>query len=187
MGMYRVTVNDNETYLVVMKNIFSPRLLVHKKYDLKVRKPSFQDFIWYYHISHWPVKETEWDRKWHKSTDFQGSTVQREASDKEKSKELPTLKDNDFVNDNMVLYIGDESKEELLSTLQADVDVSIGEQCSPILWFESRLTLSSAMTKVRYNAVTYRRKSYSNKHVKWSDILISVIYYCARQLKRAPI
>lgn len=37
LGMYRITVNDNETYMVVMKNIFSPRLNVHKKYDLKVR------------------------------------------------------------------------------------------------------------------------------------------------------
>ena len=37
LGMYRITVNDNETYLVVMKNIFSPRLNIHKKYDLKVR------------------------------------------------------------------------------------------------------------------------------------------------------
>ena len=36
LGMYRVTVNDAETYLVVMKNVFSPRLNIHKKYDLKV-------------------------------------------------------------------------------------------------------------------------------------------------------
>ncbi len=41
LGMYRVTVNDTETYLVVMKNVFSPRLNIHKKYDLKVRTQSF--------------------------------------------------------------------------------------------------------------------------------------------------
>lgn len=34
--MYRITVNDAETYLVVMRNVFSPRLSIHKKYDLKV-------------------------------------------------------------------------------------------------------------------------------------------------------
>jgi 1-phosphatidylinositol-5-phosphate 4-kinase len=86
MGMYRVTVNDNETYLVVMKNIFSPRLNVHKKYDLK------------------------------------GSTVSREASDKEKAKELPTFKDNDFINEGIKIDVGDEPKEELINMLQADVD-----------------------------------------------------------------
>lgn len=34
--MYRLTVNDAETYMVVMRNVFSPRLTIHKKYDLKV-------------------------------------------------------------------------------------------------------------------------------------------------------
>ena len=42
LGMYRTTVNDQETYLLVMRNVFSPRLVIHKKYDLKVR--SCQDF-----------------------------------------------------------------------------------------------------------------------------------------------
>lgn len=32
---------------------------------------------------------------------FSGSTVDREASEKEREKELPTLKDNDFVNEQM--------------------------------------------------------------------------------------
>lgn len=36
LGMYRLTVNDVETYMVVMRNVFSPRLPIHKKYDLKV-------------------------------------------------------------------------------------------------------------------------------------------------------
>jgi len=55
---------------------------------------------------------------------FKGSTVARQASDKEKQKELPTFKDNDFVNDGIMIYIGKESKERLESTLKADVDVS---------------------------------------------------------------
>ncbi|THD19875.1 Phosphatidylinositol 5-phosphate 4-kinase type-2 beta, partial [Fasciola hepatica] len=36
LGLYRLTVNDQETYILVMRNVFSPRLTVHKKYDLKV-------------------------------------------------------------------------------------------------------------------------------------------------------
>ncbi|VDN12594.1 unnamed protein product [Dibothriocephalus latus] len=37
LGMYRVTVNDQESYLLAMRNVFSPRVTIHKKYDLKVR------------------------------------------------------------------------------------------------------------------------------------------------------
>ena len=56
---------------------------------------------------------------------FQGSTVARQASDKEKQKELPTYKDNDFINDGVMINIGKEAKERLESTLKADVDVSV--------------------------------------------------------------
>ncbi|XP_035765141.1 phosphatidylinositol 5-phosphate 4-kinase type-2 gamma [Neolamprologus brichardi] len=35
LGMYRVTVDSEETYLMVMRNMFSHRLVVHRKYDLK--------------------------------------------------------------------------------------------------------------------------------------------------------
>lgn len=38
LGMYRVSVDNEETYLIVMRNMFSHRLVVHRKYDLKVRK-----------------------------------------------------------------------------------------------------------------------------------------------------
>jgi 1-phosphatidylinositol-5-phosphate 4-kinase len=34
LGMYRITVENKETYFVVMENIFG-RLKIHKKYDLK--------------------------------------------------------------------------------------------------------------------------------------------------------
>ncbi|PVD30502.1 hypothetical protein C0Q70_09769 [Pomacea canaliculata] len=86
LGMYRLTVNDVETYMVVMRNVFSPRLPIHKKYDLK------------------------------------GSTVDRQASEKEKAKELPTLKDNDFVNDGAVINIGPKEKDRILNILQKDVE-----------------------------------------------------------------
>lgn len=36
LAMYRVTVESEDTYLLVMRNVFSHRLHVHKKYDLKV-------------------------------------------------------------------------------------------------------------------------------------------------------
>ncbi|XP_078321321.1 phosphatidylinositol 5-phosphate 4-kinase type-2 alpha-like [Crassostrea virginica] len=86
LGMYRITVNDTETYLVVMRCVFSPRLTIHKKYDLK------------------------------------GSTVDRSASDKEKAKELPTYKDNDFLSDGASIQIGADSKERLMAMLKQDVE-----------------------------------------------------------------
>lgn len=86
LGMYRLTVDGVEHYLVVMRNVFSNHLQIHRKFDLK------------------------------------GSTVDREASDKEREKDLPTLKDNDFVKEGMKIYIGDDAKEKLLETLTADVE-----------------------------------------------------------------
>ena len=88
--MYRLTVDSVESYLVVMRNIFSNHLRVHKKYDLK------------------------------------GSTVDREASQKEREKDHPTFKDNDFLNDGAKIHIGEEAKEKLMKTLQADVEFLSG-------------------------------------------------------------
>jgi 1-phosphatidylinositol-5-phosphate 4-kinase len=86
LAMYRLTVDNIETYMVVMRNVFSAHMRVHKKYDLK------------------------------------GSTVDREASEKEREKSLPTLKDNDFLVDQLKIYIGEEAKEKLLETLAADAE-----------------------------------------------------------------
>ncbi|XP_057367020.1 phosphatidylinositol 5-phosphate 4-kinase type-2 alpha-like [Daphnia carinata] len=86
LGMYRLTVDGVENYLVVTRNVFSNRLPLHRKYDLK------------------------------------GSTVDREASEKEKEKELPTLKDNDFVKDGTKVVIGEDARERLMETLTADVE-----------------------------------------------------------------
>ncbi|XP_045775833.1 phosphatidylinositol 5-phosphate 4-kinase type-2 alpha isoform X2 [Maniola jurtina] len=86
LGMYRLTVDGIEHYLVATRNVFSNHLNIHKKYDLK------------------------------------GSTVDREASEKELEKELPTLKDNDFIKQGVRIDIGDAAKEKLLETLTADVD-----------------------------------------------------------------
>ncbi|XP_076832962.1 phosphatidylinositol 5-phosphate 4-kinase type-2 gamma [Brachyhypopomus gauderio] len=35
LGMYRITVNSEDTYLIVMRNMFSHRLTIHRKYDFK--------------------------------------------------------------------------------------------------------------------------------------------------------
>jgi len=89
LGMYRLTVDNVENYMCVMRNVFSGHLKVHKKYDLK------------------------------------GSTVEREASEKEKQKKEPTLKDNDFVKDGVKITIGEEAKSKLMETLSADVQFLI--------------------------------------------------------------
>ncbi|XP_012273999.1 phosphatidylinositol 5-phosphate 4-kinase type-2 alpha isoform X2 [Orussus abietinus] len=86
LGMYRLTVDGVEHYVVAIRNVFSNHLTTHRKFDLK------------------------------------GSTVDREASDKEKEKDLPTYKDNDFVKEGMKIYIGEEAKAKLIETLSADVD-----------------------------------------------------------------
>ncbi|XP_023334787.1 phosphatidylinositol 5-phosphate 4-kinase type-2 alpha isoform X2 [Eurytemora carolleeae] len=86
LAMYRLTVENQETYMVVIRNVLGGHLKIHKKYDLK------------------------------------GSTVDREASDKEKAKDCPTFKDNDFLNDGIKISIGDEAKDKLMDTLSADVD-----------------------------------------------------------------
>lgn len=56
---------------------------------------------------------------------LQGSTIDRAASDKEKTKDLPTFKDVDLINDDVKISIGELAKEEFMEKLQADVDVSI--------------------------------------------------------------
>uniref|UniRef100_A0A673BFX5 Phosphatidylinositol 5-phosphate 4-kinase type-2 alpha n=1 Tax=Sphaeramia orbicularis TaxID=375764 RepID=A0A673BFX5_9TELE len=92
LGMYRLTVDGDETYMIVTRNVFSHRLSVYKKYDLK------------------------------------GSTVAREASDKEKAKELPTYKDNDFINDGQKIYIDGENKKMFLEKLRKDVEVCLQQR-----------------------------------------------------------
>uniref|UniRef100_A0A8C9TXC1 Phosphatidylinositol 5-phosphate 4-kinase type-2 alpha n=1 Tax=Scleropages formosus TaxID=113540 RepID=A0A8C9TXC1_SCLFO len=93
LGMYRLTVDGDETYMIVTRNVFSHRLSVYKKYDLKVS-----------------------------AEHFRGSTVAREASDKEKTKELPTYKDNDFINDGQKIYIDEDNKKMFLDKLKKDVE-----------------------------------------------------------------
>uniref|UniRef100_A0A3P8SP77 Phosphatidylinositol 5-phosphate 4-kinase type-2 gamma n=1 Tax=Amphiprion percula TaxID=161767 RepID=A0A3P8SP77_AMPPE len=86
LAMYRITVESEDTYLLVMRNMFSHRLHVHRKYDLK------------------------------------GSLVSREASFKEKVKDLPTYKDVDFRNNMQKVYVSDEEKEKIMDKLNRDIE-----------------------------------------------------------------
>lgn len=59
--------------------------------------------------------------KVHQKFDLKGSTVDREASDKELDKTLPTFKDNDFIKQGRKISIGNVAKQKLNETLSADV------------------------------------------------------------------
>ncbi len=59
----------------------------------------------------------------HRKFDLKGSTVDREASDKELEKSLPTLKDNDFINQKIRIFIGDIAKTKFMEMMNADVNV----------------------------------------------------------------
>lgn len=56
---------------------------------------------------------------------MKGSTIEREASDKELDKSLPTLKDNDFIKQGIKVKIGEVAKQKLNEILSADVDVRL--------------------------------------------------------------
>lgn len=58
--------------------------------------------------------------KFARKYDLKGSTVDREASEKERSKRNPTWKDNDFVKDNIKLYIKQEDKQRIMEMLESD-------------------------------------------------------------------
>ena len=45
-----------------------------------------------------------------------------EASEKEKAKALPILKDNDFLEDNNKLYLQADAKDQLIVLLKSDTD-----------------------------------------------------------------
>ncbi|KAG8180036.1 hypothetical protein JTE90_012880 [Oedothorax gibbosus] len=60
--------------------------------------------------------------KVHCNYDLKGTTVDREASIKEKIKDFPTLKDGDFIQDGCKLHVGSDQKARLLETLNSDVE-----------------------------------------------------------------
>jgi 1-phosphatidylinositol-5-phosphate 4-kinase len=58
----------------------------------------------------------------HKKYDLKGSTVQRQASEKEKAKELPTYKDNDFIEEKNKLFIPSDVRQKLIEILKSDTE-----------------------------------------------------------------
>ncbi|CAH8506275.1 unnamed protein product [Schistosoma rodhaini] len=132
LGLYRLTVNDQESYILVMRNVFSPRLAIHKKYDLKnilysshhvKRSVNIHSFVAHgstqlssskININNAvTVLEKEHKRRLRiKKHSFQSTTG---------SKPLPTLKDADFLTDLCKMHIGEESKKKMLSTLECDI------------------------------------------------------------------
>jgi 1-phosphatidylinositol-5-phosphate 4-kinase len=56
----------------------------------------------------------------HRKYDLKGSTVDREASEKEKGKDVPTFKDNDFTRDGVRIYVNEDWKQRFLEMLEAD-------------------------------------------------------------------
>lgn len=58
----------------------------------------------------------------HRRYDLKGSLVDREASEKVKAQNNPTLKDKDFLNDEIKIKIGTDKKEEMMAILERDVN-----------------------------------------------------------------
>uniref|UniRef100_A0A8I5N920 Phosphatidylinositol 5-phosphate 4-kinase type-2 alpha n=1 Tax=Papio anubis TaxID=9555 RepID=A0A8I5N920_PAPAN len=120
LGMYRLNVDGVEIYVIVTRNVFSHRLSVYRKYDLKKKFAKLWSLTF--------GSQVFWSQRFHTlkrgpSKAFaDGSTVAREASDKEKAKELPTLKDNDFINEGQKIYIDDNNKKVFLEKLKKDVE-----------------------------------------------------------------
>ena len=104
--MYRLTVDDKENYILVMRNILSSKLKIHYKYDVKVSRMRGRKHFIKLLFS------------------FEGSTVDRSASDKEKLSPCPTLKDNDFLETRRIIELGPEQKNVFMERLKRDVDVS---------------------------------------------------------------
>ncbi|XP_046846332.1 phosphatidylinositol 5-phosphate 4-kinase type-2 alpha-like isoform X2 [Xenia sp. Carnegie-2017] len=93
LGMYRVTVENKETYFVIMESIFG-KLKIHKKYDLKGS-----------------------------TVDRQAKTKEKEKEKSSRKLERSTTwKDQDFLADGTKIYVGEEVKKDFMEKLKDDVD-----------------------------------------------------------------
>ncbi|ETO06510.1 phosphatidylinositol-5-phosphate 4-kinase, partial [Reticulomyxa filosa] len=110
-GMYRIKIpGRKQIYFVVMGSVFYSTLEVHKIYDLKV-SCALQVQIFF--------------KKWTPLEKKKGSTYGRQATQKDKEKAVPVLKDLDFVADKQVIHIGQRQAQMFQSQLQKDVEVEL--------------------------------------------------------------
>uniref|UniRef100_A0A8C9T904 Phosphatidylinositol 5-phosphate 4-kinase type-2 alpha n=1 Tax=Scleropages formosus TaxID=113540 RepID=A0A8C9T904_SCLFO len=117
LGMYRLTVDGDETYMIVTRNVFSHRLSVYKKYDLKVSAEHFRAFA-----QPRPHEEAA-PPKSRMSQKLQTIRIAtRFYCAIKHTKELPTYKDNDFINDGQKIYIDEDNKKMFLDKLKKDVE-----------------------------------------------------------------
>ncbi|XP_031690977.1 phosphatidylinositol 5-phosphate 4-kinase type-2 alpha isoform X2 [Oncorhynchus kisutch] len=123
LGMYRLTVDGDETYMIVTRNIFSHRLPVYKKYDLKGSTVARE------------ASDKEKPRPPEDAPPRPKSNVQQRLQTLRiatrfycamkhvrDAKELPTYKDNDFINDGQKICIDDDNKKMFLEKLRKDVE-----------------------------------------------------------------
>ncbi|MBN3312521.1 PI42A kinase, partial [Atractosteus spatula] len=119
LGMYRLTVDGDETYMVVTRNVFSHRLSVYRKYDLKgstvAREASDKEK---FHIRSLRIKGSSKES----SSRARGSGDTCHSKSFNQAKELPTYKDNDFINDGQKIYIDENNKKMFLEKLKKDVE-----------------------------------------------------------------
>nr|XP_015210089.1 PREDICTED: phosphatidylinositol 5-phosphate 4-kinase type-2 alpha isoform X5 [Lepisosteus oculatus] len=119
LGMYRLTVDGDETYIVVTRNVFSHRLSVYRKYDLKgstvAREASDKEK---FHIRSLRIKGSSKES----SSRARGSGDTCHSKSFNQAKELPTYKDNDFINDGQKIYIDENNKKMFLEKLKKDVE-----------------------------------------------------------------
>lgn len=85
--------------------------------------------------------------------DLKGSTVDREASDKELEKTLPTLKDNDFIKQKIRIYIGDIAKTKFMEMMNADVNVNYFLIISVTLWQRLIVNNVSVLSQITSNGL----------------------------------
>ncbi|XP_029109113.1 phosphatidylinositol 5-phosphate 4-kinase type-2 alpha isoform X2 [Scleropages formosus] len=119
LGMYRLTVDGDETYMIVTRNVFSHRLSVYKKYDLKGSTVARE------------ASDKEKPRPHEEAAPPKSRMSQKLQTIRiatrfycaiKHTKELPTYKDNDFINDGQKIYIDEDNKKMFLDKLKKDVE-----------------------------------------------------------------
>ncbi|XP_077592309.1 phosphatidylinositol 5-phosphate 4-kinase type-2 alpha isoform X1 [Stigmatopora nigra] len=125
LGMYRLTVDGDATYMIVTRNVFSHRLSVFKKYDLKgstvareasdkEKQPPPPEDV--------PLRPKSGNVQQRLQTLRIATRFYCAMKHVRDAKELPTYKDNDFINDGQKICINDDNKKMFLEKLRKDVE-----------------------------------------------------------------